>query len=322
MPNMGQRMMRFRERWLTAGAWRLWVPRVLAGAVGLILLIAGLVKAMDMELFIRQMRDYGIISQHVLLTMSAWGLIALECALGIGLLISYRPKITLPFTSLLWLTFLGATSWAWVTGATEECGCFGAWVEYSPGQAVLENLVLLVATLLAWVWYKGSHRPPSRAKAWFVAIAFLTGISLPLAFGFPLSRISQSPWEMIEIELSKLQIKGLDKVDLSSGTHLIILMDTACEHCKEALPRLDALAEATDLPSVTALCPNDESARTRFIEEFQPAFPLAQIEESVFFRLLGLGDVPRTILLRDQRVGGVWDKDVPSADMIRAVILE
>jgi hypothetical protein len=290
--------------------------------VGLILLIAGLVKAMDMELFIRQMRDYGIISQHVLLAMSAWGLIALECALGIGLLIFYRPKITLPLTSLLWLTFLGATSWAWVTGATEKCGCFGAWVEHSPGQAVLENLVLLVATLLAWLWYKESHRRASRAKAWCVAIAFLTGIALPLAFGFPISRISQSPWEKIEIELTKLDTKGLDKANLSTGTHLIILMDTECEQCKKALPELDALAEATDLPPVTALCPNDESARTGFIEKFQPAFPLAQIEESVFFSLLGLGDVPRTILLRDQRVGGVWDKDVPSADMIRAVILE
>lgn len=312
--------MRFRERWPAVGAWRLWVPRVLAGALGLILLIAGLVKAMDMDLFIRQMRDYRIISQHVPLAMSAWGLIALECALGIGLLIFYRPKITLPLTSLLWLTFLGATGWAWVTGATEECGCFGAWVEYSPGEAVLENLVLLAATLFAWVLYKESHKRASRAKAWCVAIAFFSGIALPLAFGFPVSRISQSPWEKIEIELAKLDTKGLDKANLSTGTHLIILMDMECEHCKEALPELDALAEATDLPSVTALCPNDESARARFIEEFQPAFPLVQIKESVFFSLLGLGDVPRTILVRDQRVGGVWDKDVPSADTIRAII--
>jgi thiol-disulfide isomerase/thioredoxin/uncharacterized membrane protein len=312
--------MSFGQRWPTAGAWRLWVPRVLAGATGLILLIAGLVKAMDMELFIRQIRDYGIISQHVLLAMSAWGLIALECALGIGLLIFYRPKITLPLTSLLWLTFLGATSWAWLTGATKECGCFGAWVEHSPKQAVLENLVLLVATLLARVWYKESHRRASQAKAWCVAIAFLSGIALPLAFGFPISRINQSPWEKIEIELTKLDTKGLDKANLSSGTHLIILLDTECEHCKEALPELDALAETTDLPSVIALCPNDESARAAFIENFQPDFPLAQIGESVFLRLLGLGDVPRTILLRDQRVRGVWDKDVPSADIIRAVI--
>lgn len=315
---MGQRMTRFRERWFKAGAWRSWVPRLLAGAVGLILLMAGLVKAMDMDLFIRQMRDYGIISQHVLLALSAWGLIALETALGIGLLIFYRPKITLALTSLLWITFLGATTWAWLTGATEKCGCFGAWVEYSPGQAVMENLILLVATLFAWAWCRESGRRHSLAKAWCVAIAFLIGATLPLAFGFPLSRISQSPWQTIEIELSKLQIRGPNGVDLSRGSHLIILMDTDCEHCKEALPELDALAEATDLPPVTALCPNGESGRTRFIEEFQPAFPLVQIEESVFFRLLGLGDVPRTILLKDMRVQRVWDRHVPDRKTIEA----
>ena len=320
MSNTGQSIVTFRERWLTAGAWRLWVPRLLAGAVGLILLIAGLVKAMDMELFIRQMRDFGIISHYVLLALSAWGLIALECALGIGLLIFYRPKITLPLTSLLWLTFLGATSWAWITGATESCGCFGAWVESSPGQAVLENLILLVATLFAWVWHKESHRPQSRTKAWCVAIAFLIGVMLPIAFGFPISRISQSPWDTIEIELSKLQIEGVDKVDLSRGTHLIIIMDTDCDHCKEALPELDALAEATDLPSLIALSMNDESARTKFIEEFQPAFPLGQIEEDVFWRLLGLGDVPRTILLKDMRVQSVWDHHVPDRKLIETAM--
>ncbi len=315
---MEQDNVTFREKWLTPGAWRLWVPRLLAGAVGLILLIAGLVKAMDMELFIRQMRDYGIISQHVLLAVSAWGLIALECALGIGLLIFYRPKITLALTSILWLTFLGATSWAWLTGATEECGCFGTWVESSPGQAVLENLILLVATLFAWVRYKASHRPQSRAKVWCVTIAFLIGIALPLAFGFPISRISQSPWETIETELSRLRIQGSDTVDLSSGTHLIIIMDTDCEHCKEALPELNALAEAPDLPSVIALSMNDESAQMRFIEEFQPAFPLGQIEEDVFWRLLGLGDVPRTILLKDKRVQRVWDHHVPDRKLVEA----
>ena len=320
MSNRGLSIETFRERWLTAGAWRLWVPRLLAGAVGLILLIAGLVKAMDVELFIRQMRDYGIISHYVLLALSAWGLIALECALGIGLLLFYRPKTTLPLTSLLWLTFLGATSWAWITGATESCGCFGAWVESSPGQAVLENLILLVATLFAWVWHKESHRPQSRTKAWCVAIAFLIGVTLPIAFGFPISRISQSPWETIEIELSKLQIEGVDKVDLSRGTHLIIIMDTDCEHCKEALPELDALAEAPDLPPVIALSRNDESARRRFIEEFQPAFPLGQIEENVFWRLLGLGDVPRTILLKDMRVQSVWDHHVPDRKLIEAAM--
>jgi hypothetical protein len=75
--------------------WRWWTPRLLSGAVGLILLAAGLVKAMDMELFIRQIMDYGIVSERLLLILSAWGLIALECALGVALLVFYRPRLML-----------------------------------------------------------------------------------------------------------------------------------------------------------------------------------------------------------------------------------
>jgi thiol-disulfide isomerase/thioredoxin len=132
--------------------------------------------------------------------------------------------------------------------------------------------------------------------------------------------MSQSPWETIEIELSKLQIEGVDKVDLSTGAHLIIIMDTDCEHCKEALPELDALAEAPDLPPVIALSMNDASARRGFMEEFQPAFPFGQIEADAFWRLLGLGDLPRTILLKDRRVQSVWEHHVPDRTLIEAAM--
>ncbi|MBC8461613.1 MAG: hypothetical protein H8D67_26860, partial [Deltaproteobacteria bacterium] len=100
-------------------------------------------KATDMGLFIGQVRDYGIISQPIVLTLSAWGLIGIECALGVGLLVFYRPRLMLLLTAMLLLIFVGATSWAWLTGATEDCGCFGHWLKRTPGEAVLGNLILL-----------------------------------------------------------------------------------------------------------------------------------------------------------------------------------
>lgn len=67
-----------------------------------------------------QTRDYGIISQQIVLALSAWGLIGLECALGVGLLVFYHPRLTFSLTAMLLLTFIGATRWAWLTGATED----------------------------------------------------------------------------------------------------------------------------------------------------------------------------------------------------------
>ena len=80
-----------------------------AGFLGLIFLLAAVSKAMDMELFIRQIREYGIVSQYPLLVVTAWGVIILECTLGVALILGYHPRLTLPFTVLLLSGFLGLT---------------------------------------------------------------------------------------------------------------------------------------------------------------------------------------------------------------------
>ena len=298
--------------------WRLWVCRLPAGAVGLILLIASLLKATDMELFIWQIRAYGIISQRIVLTLSAWGLIALECALGVGLLVFYRPRLILSLTAMLLLIFGGATTWAWWTGATVDCGCFGAWLNHTPGEAVLLTLILLAATVLALVGYRPTHAPKPRAKAWAVAIACLIGLTLPVAFGFTISQTAQVQRKTVEMELSQLQIKGLDQFDVRSGAYLIVLMDTGCLHCQESVQELNDLAEAAGLPAVIGLFMNEESERMAFVEQFQPLFSIGQIKKDIFWRLLDEGEIPRIILVNDRRVKKVWDETVPTAEMIRA----
>jgi len=302
----------------TRKTWHLWVYRLLAVAVGLTLLIAGLLKATDMELFIGQIRDYGIISQKIVLILSAWGLIALECALGVGLLVFYRPRLILSLTAMLLLILVGATTWAWWTGATVDCGCFGAWLNHTPGEAVLVTLILLAATVLAWVGYRHTQAPQPRAKAWAVATACLIGLTLPVAFGFTISQTDQVQRKAVEIELSQLQIKGLDQFDLRRGAYLIILMDTGCLHCQEAVPELNALAEAVELPAVIGLSMNEESERKSFVEQFQPLFSIGRIKEDIFWQLLDKGEIPRIMLVNDRRVTKVWDETVPTAEMIRA----
>ena len=121
---------------------------VLPGAVGLILLISGLLKAGEMDLFIRQIKAYGIITNYVLLVIGSWAVILAECTLGMSLIVSYRPNSTIPLTVILLLIFSGLTSWAWITGVTEDCGCFGDLIKSSFDKyMILRNSILLVMTL-------------------------------------------------------------------------------------------------------------------------------------------------------------------------------
>lgn len=298
--------------------WRWWVIRLLVGAVGVILLTAGVLKATDMELFIRQIRDYGIISDRVWLALIAWGLIALECALGAGLLVFYRPRLILSLTGLLLLVFLGATARAWLTGATEDCGCFGAWAKRTPAEAMLEDLILLAVIGLVWVGQRRIQVPQTRAKAWAISMACLIGLALPVLFGFSISAISQPQSKAVGVELGDLPVQDLDQFDLSHGEYLIILLDTECSHCQEAVPQLNALAAASDLPRVVSLCKNEEWQRMLFTATYHPTFPIGQMSEADFMRLLADGETPRILLVRDRRVLHVWDKTIPSKETIKA----
>lgn len=303
------------ESYRPAG-WRFWMPRVSAGLVGLILLTAGVSKAMDMELFVRQIRDYGIISHPVLLIASAWGMVALECVLGVGLLVFYRPRLTLSVTAALVLMFVVVNTWAWLTNAAEDCGCFGEWLKHTPGEAAFQNLVMLAVTALAWPGHRYVRKVRTRAKAWVVIIASVIGLTLPVLFGMPSLTPEKLPAKVSGI--GPIEVHGLEDVDLNEGTYLIVLMGTDCPHCHEAVPDLNVLSDTPDLPPLIALCTSKEQECIEFVEDFQPVFPIGHISEKLFWRLLSDGDMPRTILLQDGRIKRVWDLTVPDEGAVQA----
>ena len=264
----------FKQKNFSNRGWRSNVPRLMAGVVGIVLLSAAFMKMVDMDLFIRQMRDYGIISNFFLLSISARALIALECSLGVGLLLFFRPKLTLLLTSALLLIFVGATGWAWLTDATRDCGCFGAWVKRTPGEAVLEGLILLALTVIARAISPPSRKSEARLKAWVIAVACLAVLILPLAFGSPVTRVDPSQTKTGDILLGDFQIEGLDRFDLAHGDYLLVLMDTGCSHCRDAIDSLNRLAEVPDLPEVIACPPTGKTSSRRLGKNFRPSFPL------------------------------------------------
>jgi len=297
--------------------WPILVPRLLAAALGLFFVAASLSKAVDVELFVRQIKAYGIISDGTLVALTAWGLIAVECALGVGLMVFYRPRLLLGVAAGLLLFFWAITSWAWWTGSTENCGCFGGWLDRTPGEEAVENVVLLLVTLCA------ARRPghlkwqPSRARAWAVLAAGLVGLALPVASGLPTLKAKPFNSE-VKTAMSQLALHGPQIVDLTRGTHLVVLMSTDCLHCQEAVFDLNELAMISDLPPIVALCTNAECECEMFVEEFQPDFPIGCVTESLFFELLDHGDVPRIVLFSNGDVIHAWDETVPNEEMIRA----
>ena len=297
--------------------------RLIEAALGAVLLSAGLIKAYEPLDFARQISDYRIIAAPALVGVTAWVMIVVECALGAALLAGYRRRVSLVAAMILILAFLAAVAWAWATGATADCGCFGSWVKRTPAQAFIEDLVLLGAAVAAWSLSKQEPTRRRRLRALAVGVAMAVGLTLtalasrsPRQSADPAVRLlAQVPEQRPFASLAASDLPA----DLGRGSHLVALIDTGCDHCRASMPALNRLAGLSEgLPAVAALCPNTEDEAARFREKFGLRFPLGRVSRGDFLRLLERGQTPRLFLLRDGAVVKIWDGNVPTEAEIKA----
>lgn len=290
--------------------------RVFAAAVGIILLTAAILKSYDIELFMRQIKDYGIISDHLQLIICAWGLIIAEFVLGASLIVYYRPRISVLLSIALFCVFIGATLWAWVTGVTEDCGCFGSWVERSPGGAMIEDLFITGALFIAWPGRDYKAGAGSRVRLLIVIASLIAGLTLPVFYGAPVR-------DLLGIETgdgakneNMFFVQGLEDIDMKKGTFLFVLVGADCQHCRDSVKDFNRLAKKDDLPEIIGLSMDYQEDIDAFVEDLEPAYPVLQISEDEFYRLLGMGTTPYSILVNDRQVIRTWDEEVPKVSEI------
>ncbi len=295
--------------------WALRLAGRLAGRLlGAILLAAGLLKATAPQVFAQEILDYGIITSPVLTGMLAYALVILECGLGAALLANLRPRISLAITTGLLLVFLGAITWAWTTGATENCGCFGPW-KRTPAQAFAEDLVFLAIVPWAWWGRRFTQAPTNALKLGFVGLAVFAALTVPAVAGM----IGAAPGAagVVGSEAFKtLEVKDLP-VNLATGEHLVLLMSTQCPHCQEAVPSVNALVEDTRLPKVAAIAMEDRVERGIFREDYKAQYPIGEVS-GLAVRSLLEKEFPRLFLVRDGKIVRIWDGHMPSAEEVLA----
>jgi hypothetical protein len=297
----------------TRARWALRLAGRIAGRLlGLVLLGAGLVKAADPGTFAQEISDYGILTNPILVAMLAYTLVIVECGLGAALLVNLRPRIALALTTLLLVVFLSAIGWAWATGATDTCGCFGPW-KRTPRQAFVEDVVFLAIVPWAWWGRRFTHAPTNTAKLAFVGLAVAAGILVPALASMTAAAPGSSGVVGSDV-FRTLEVADLP-VGLATGEHLVLLMSTKCPHCQEAVPEVNALVDDQRLPRLVGIAVEDRVERGLFREDYKASYPIGQISVDALRSLLDK-EFPRLFLVRDGRIVAVWNQKIPSADEI------
>jgi len=292
-------------------------------AMGLVFVVAGAAKSWDPVLFY-----WEAVSYYELLgfAFENWARFAkptlvlgpIEFSVGVALIVNWRPAITLPSGLGLMLLFVGITGYAWQQEADINCGCFGALVDRTPGEALLEDLVMVGALLLAWKW--GTQRS-SRGMARWVGLAGILALVLTGARFYPESARVENSALANGVRLTGVGLTGSD-IDLTDGDYLILLFSPKCGHCKKAVPSVNRWADQADLPPVIGLHSfgQDSEALRLFEASMRPRFEIATISNSDWKRLTWRHGFPRMAFVRDGVVQNVWERnEMPTVQQLRQI---
>ena len=291
--------------------------------MGLVFLVAGAAKSWDPVLFYWEAVSYW---ELLGVSFENWAGFArptlvlgpMECAVGVALILNWRPRLALSAGLGLMLLFIGLTGHAWYQEADVNCGCFGALVDRTPGEALVEDLVMLGALLFAWKW--GIAKVPPNMARWVGATAAAALLLTGARFYPEIERVENSDLAG-GVRLTGVGLDGSD-LDLGDGDYLIVLFSPKCGHCKRAVPRLNEWADAPDLPTVVGLqsFSQESDALRSFKDSMRPRFETATISNSDWKRLTWRHGFPRMAFVRDGVVQRVWERnEMPTVKQLTTI---
>ncbi|MBL8150826.1 MAG: hypothetical protein JNN15_12950 [Blastocatellia bacterium] len=303
--------------------WKIWASRAAEAIVGVVLLAAGFLKGIDMVSFVKQIGDYKIVSSPILISTLAWVLIVVEFLLGTALIVGFKRRVAVPASLALMMVFIGALTWAWATGATVDCGCFGRWAERTPATAIVEDIFISAGLVAAWILHR-KELPTYQLARLISVIAVLTiGVAISVVKSLSPEQSSDPAIRLQVIDpvlFRSIKISGLEGSEaINQGTALVALIDTGCDHCQASVPTLNERFSQNLVP-LFVLCPNTEAEVAIFKEKFKASFSIGRISDEDFLKLLERGDTPRLFLLKDGKVTKIWEAHVPTEAELKSAM--
>ena len=304
--------------------------RIFQILIGLVYLVSGAIKTWEPILFYWEAIPYtqllGFGREYFQPVAKGAVLLApFEVGLGVALVFNWLPRFTLPVATLLMAFFTGLLTYAWKMGASIDCGCFGALVERSPGEAAVEDAVMLCMLGFALLRSRSVERLPwtpqgIRYRGIAPGLYVLALIVCGIRFLPEVERLEASDLKS-DVRLIGLYLKGVD-ADLQKGKYLIELFSPVCGHCINAVPKINAMAQDDALPRVIALTSFSQESNqlVEFERRFNPLFDIATVSLTDFYRLTYAHGYPRLAYIKDGVVQSVWERDfMPDIERLREI---
>ena len=276
--------------------------------VGVVFLFTGTVKALNTAPFIRQIDQYRLLPQSILV-YAGLAFVGLEWAIGIALLLRVS-DLLIPAVIALLVFLTSLTIWGKSSGRVEDCGCYGGFLLLTPRQSLALNLAYIL--LLTVAWYSRGTAAAWAGGTWWkwglVLAAFVVGSSLSLQslrkplFQFSPLKVGKS-WR-------KKWLKDAPRVP-DKGAHFLVFLSKDCPYCKRWVPLLNVIEVQPDLPQVMGIMSLMGAERNEFLAQHLIHFPVTYMHQGLMSLLVDA--YPTAVLVEDGTIVQKTSGEMPQA---------
>lgn len=309
-----------------------WTLRVFLFAL---FVFSAVTKMFPLTPFEKQLVDLGFADWHTA-PYFARLIIGIELGLGIALIQNhFFKRFTIPATALLLIAFCIHLSYQIAIGQGGNCGCFGQFIEMTPTEALIKNIVTLA--LLGWLFFISKEKRSANRFSFLLLIWSFSTLFMFMAFPFApfkeLSNViidtSSIPWEdesapenqtvdtaqtkitnvpatvvnpgpaAVVSKFANLNVFSGLKVKIDEGKRIVCFFIPGCDHCREAAKAITELSKDPNFPKVYIYFGDEEVEKIdEFFQVAGKKYPYQVLGMGEFFTLMGpQGETPGILYL-------------------------
>ena len=234
---------------------------------GLVFLISGTAKAIDISVFSNVITQYGFGNLQFIAPL----IILTEVLIGLLLVFQVWQKWSALAGALMILAFALVYLYGVMFKGIEDCGCFGniTVLNTSPVITFLRNAILLY--LLLVVWRKGENK--NHLNKWIALTALIFMCIVAFMTGYTYSKIGKKQ------NLKEYSVQAIENTVLKDfittskdSTYLIFAFSYTCPHCLNSIANLKEYEQSGIVDKVIGLALGDSIIEKKFTEIFKPNF--------------------------------------------------
>ena len=235
---------------------------------GLVFLISGTAKAIDISVFSNIITQYGFGNLQFVAIL----VVLLEISVGLLLVFQVWQKWAALAAAVSVAGFSVIYAYGIIFKGVEDCGCFGqiTILNTSPVLTFIRNAILLY--LLLAVWLKSENK--NNLNKWIAITILVVMCSVTFMTGYTYSKTGETKSKKYTAQaVENTALKDFITTSKDS-TYLVFAFSYTCPHCLNSIANLKEYEQSGAVDKVIGLALGDSIIEKEFTEIFKPNFPI------------------------------------------------